>query len=51
MKLKIKINLVMNISKKSPNSKLVIIKNGDHGFHNDKCMEEALKETISFLCN
>lgn len=43
------INSLIKISKKSPNSKLVIIKNGDHGFHNDKCMEEALQYTINFI--
>lgn len=45
----VSVNSSIKISEKSPNSKLVIIKNGNHGFHNDKNMEEALKETIKFL--
>ena len=45
----VKVNSSVKISKKSPNSRLVIIRNGNHGFHNDENMEKALKETINFL--
>jgi len=39
----------IKISKKSLNSKLVLIKNGDHGFHNIDNMNEAIKETEKFI--
>lgn len=45
----VNVNNSINISKKCKNSKLVIIKNGNHGFHNDKCMKEALDYTINFI--
>lgn len=34
---------------KNKNSKLVIIQGGDHGFHKDECMVEALKESLKFI--
>ena len=37
------------VSKKSLNSKLVLIKNGDHGFHNEENMKEAIEVTKNFI--
>lgn len=39
----------IKVFERSNNSKLVLIKNGDHGFHNDSNMQEALDETIKFI--
>ena len=39
------------ISKKCTNSKIRIINNGDHGFHSEICMKEAIKCTIDFINN
>lgn len=41
----------INISKKALNSKLVLIKNGDHGFHDIENMNEAIQETERFILN
>lgn len=38
-------------SKKCKNSKLILIPGGDHGFHNEDHMNEALTKTISFIVN
>lgn len=37
------------ISSKCKNSKLILLKNADHGFHNDEHMQKALEETINFI--
>ena len=37
------------ISKKCLNSKLVLIEDADHGFHNEKHMAKALEETVKFI--
>jgi len=37
------------ISKKCKNSKLILIENADHSFHNEEHMTVALKETIKFI--
>lgn len=39
------------ISKKSPNSKLILIEGGDHGFHDESHIKEALEETLKFILN
>lgn len=39
----------VKIVKKCKNSKLYIINGGDHGFHDDNCMKEALAITIAFI--
>ena len=41
----------IKVSKKCKNAKLILIKNGDHGFHNEDSMNLALKETINFIIN
>ena len=41
----------LKVSKKCKNSKLILIKNGDHGFHDEISMTLALKETINFIMN
>ncbi len=41
----------LKVSKKCKNSKLILIKNGDHGFHDEISMTLALKETINFIIN
>lgn len=38
-----------SICKRCNNSKLVLIDNGDHGFHDEICMNKALKETLKFI--
>ncbi len=45
----VKCSSSVNVSKKCKNSKLVVIEGGDHGFHKDECMIEALKETLKFI--
>lgn len=42
-------NSSVMVSKKSLNSKLVLIKNGDHGFHNEENMKEAIEVTKNFI--
>lgn len=37
------------ISEKCVNSKLILIENADHGFHEDLHMKEALSETVKFI--
>lgn len=37
------------ISRKCSNSKLILIENADHGFHEESHMEKALEETIKFI--
>ena len=37
------------VSKKCKNAKLVLINGGDHGFHNDDNMKEALNNTLAFI--
>lgn len=37
------------ISNKCKNSKLILIENADHGFHNEPHMTKALEETIRFI--
>lgn len=37
------------ICSKCPNSEMIIIEDGDHGFHKEKCMVEALKKTVDFI--
>ena len=37
------------ISKKSLNSKLILIENADHGFHEKSHIKKALEETIKFI--
>ena len=39
----------VNINKKCTNSKIVLIENGDHGFHDEKNMKEALEKTLEFI--
>lgn len=39
------------VSKKSLNSKLILIEGGDHGFHDETHMEEALEQTLKFILN
>ena len=39
----------LNTSKKCKNSKLYLIDGGDHGFHNEENMKEALDITIDFI--
>ncbi len=39
----------VKVSKKCQNSKLVLIKNGDHGFPDENNMKLAIKETIDFI--
>ncbi len=41
----------VKISKRCRNSKLILIQNGDHGFHDEKTMNLALQETINFIQN
>ncbi len=41
----------LKVSKKCKNAKLVLIKNGDHGFHDEESMKLALKETLNFIIN
>ena len=41
----------IKVSKKCKNSKLVLIQNADHGFHDENSMNLALKETINFIIN
>ena len=37
------------ISNKCKNSKLILLENADHGFHNESHMSKALEETIKFI--
>lgn len=37
------------ISNKCKNSKLILIENADHGFHNETHMKNALEETVKFI--
>ena len=39
----------IKVSKKCKNSTIVLINNGDHGFHDENNMEEALQKTIIFI--
>ena len=39
----------VKVCSKCNNSKLILIKNGDHGFHNQSDMDLAIKETINFI--
>ncbi len=39
----------VKVSKKCKNSKLILVKDGDHGFHNEDDMKLALQETINFI--
>ena len=39
------------LSKNCLDSKLCLINNGDHGFHNEDNMNEALKKTLNFINN
>ncbi len=41
----------IKVCKKCQHSNLVLIKNGDHGFHDDDCMKEALENTLDFIIN
>ncbi len=45
----VNVNSSIIISKKTPNNKLVIIKDGNHVFHNEECLKEALKETCCIV--
>lgn len=42
-------NHTKEIYKRVPNSKLCLIENADHGFHNEIHMDKALEETINFI--
>lgn len=42
-------NSSIKVSNKALNSKLVLIKDGDHGFHNEENMNTALDETVKFI--
>ncbi len=39
----------VKVSHKCQNAQLILIKNGDHGFHNEECMNLALEETLKFI--
>ena len=39
----------LKVSKKCKNGKLLLMQNGDHGFHNEEHMEKALNKTILFV--
>ena len=39
----------VKVSKKCKNAKLLLINGGDHGFHDDKCMKEAINKTLEFI--
>lgn len=39
----------IKVSKNALNSKLVLIKNGDHGFHDEDNMKEAIETTAKFI--
>ena len=41
----------LKISKKCKNSKLILIKGGDHGFHTEDDLKFAIQETINFIQN